>query len=222
MTAGYYRAGTLGETGYYYYNGSNLSSRSMISAGFLIYHELIPGHHFHLSLVKENSQLSVYRRGVRMNAFAEGWANYASHLALEMGMLNDPYDHYGWLLSNAFIAARLVVDTGLNHKGWSLEKASSYMLDNTFYSADQVATEVLRYSTDIQAQALSYRLGYDKILEVRETAKKQLGENFDIRKFHTAVLSKGTLTMPALEQHIQWYIDQELSNQRSISERESM
>ena len=210
MTYGYYHAGASGETGYYYYNGSNLDSRSMISAGFLIYHELAPGHHFHLSLVKENQQLSVYRRSVSMNAFAEGWANYASHLAQEMGMLDDPYDHYGWLLSNAFIAARLVLDTGLNHKGWSLEKASHYMLENTFSSESQVATEVLRYSTDIQAQALSYKLGYDKILELRQTAKKALGERFDLRKFHDAMLSRGTLSMPVLEQHIQWYIAEEL------------
>lgn len=210
MTAGYYRGGAPGETGYYYYNGSNLDSRSMISNGFLIYHELIPGHHFHLSLVKENQQLSVYRRGVTMNAFAEGWANYAAHLALEMGMLDDPYDHYGWLLSHAFIATRLVVDTGLNHKGWSIGKASRYMLENTFYSESEVATEVLRYSTDIHAQALSYKLGYDKILELRQTARKMLGECFDLRKFHAAMLSSGTLAMSVLEQHIRWYIDQEL------------
>jgi uncharacterized protein (DUF885 family) len=210
MTYGYYRGGAPGEPGYYYYNGSKLDSSSMISAGFLIYHELVPGHHFHLALVQENQQLSVYRRGVRVNAFAEGWANYASHLALEMGMLDDPYDHYGWLLSNAFIAVRLVVDTGLNHKGWSLEKASHYMLENTFYSESEVATEVLRYSTDIQAQALSYKLGYDKILELRETAKKALGEHFDLRKFHAAMLSSGTLAMPVLEQHIQWYVAEEL------------
>lgn len=210
MTSGYYRGGALGETGYYYYNGSDLEKTSMISAGFLIYHELIPGHHFHLSLVKENPQLSVYRRGVRMNAFAEGWANYAAQLALEMGMLDEPYDYYGWLLSHAFITVRLVVDTGLNYKGWSLEKASAYMLENTFYTESQVATEVLRYSTDIQAQALSYKLGFDKILKLRQTAKQALGQRFDLRKFHTTVLSQGTLVMPALEQHIQWYIAEEL------------
>ena len=216
MTAGYYRGGAPGETGYYYYNGSNLDSRPMIEAGFLIYHELIPGHHFHLSLVKENEQLSVYRRGVRINAFAEGWANYASHLALEMGMLDDPYDHYGFLLSNAFISARLVVDTGLNHMGWSLEKASDYMLENTFYSESQIATELLRYSTDIQAQALSYKLGYDRILELRQTAKTALGENFDLREFHAAMLSSGTLSMPALEQHIHRYITEALDTAKEV------
>ena len=210
MTSGYYRGGAMGESGHYYYNGANLNKSSMISAGFLIYHELIPGHHFHLSLVKENQQLSDYRRGVRVNAFSEGWANYASHLALEIGLLDKPYDYYGWLLSDAFITARLAVDTGLNHKGWSLEKASRYMLENTFYNESQVVTEVLRYSTDIQAQALGYKLGYKKILELRQTAKQVLGERFDLRKFHTAMLSQGTLTMPALEQHIQWYIAEEL------------
>ncbi len=210
MTHGYYSGGAPGGTGYYYYNGSDLDSRSMISAGFLIYHELVPGHHFHLSLVKENQQLSDYRRGVSVNAFAEGWANYASHLAKEIGMLDDPYDHYGWLLSNAYISARLVLDTGLNHKGWSLEKASRYMLENTFASESEVATEVLRYSADIPAQALSYKLGYDKILDLRETAEEALGERFDLREFHAAVLSSGTLTLPVLEQHIQWYVDEEL------------
>lgn len=222
MTAGYYRGGAPGEPAYYYYNGANLDSHSLLSAGSLIYHELVPGHHLHLSLVKENQALSVYRRGVRMNAFAEGWANYASHLAQEMGMFDNPYDHYGWLLTNAFVSARLVVDTGLNHKGWSLDKASQYMLENTFSSAGQVATEVLRYSTDIQAQALSYKLGYDKILALRQAAKEALGERFDLAKFHEAILARGTLTLPVLEQHIQWYIDQELNNQGSISERESM
>jgi uncharacterized protein (DUF885 family) len=212
MAAGYYRGGASGEAGYYYYNGSNLDSRSMISAGFLIYHELIPGHHLHLSLVKENQNLSVYRRGIRANAFTEGWANYGAHLAREMGVLNDPYDQYGWLLSHAFIAVRLVVDTGLNHEGWSLDKASRYMLDNTFYSESEVATEVLRYSTDIQAQALGYKLGYDKILELRQTAKKALGEHFDLRRFHAAMLSSGTLTMPVLEQQIQRYIAEELKH----------
>ncbi|MBT7795549.1 MAG: DUF885 domain-containing protein [Gammaproteobacteria bacterium] len=206
MTAGYYRGGAPGETGYYYYNGSNLDDRPMIEAGFLIYHELIPGHHFHISLVKENQHLSAYRRSVRVNAFAEGWANYASQLALEMGMLDAPYDHYGFLLSDAFISTRLVVDTGLNHMGWSLERASEYMLENTFYSESQVATEVLRYSTDIQAQALSYKLGYNKILELRQTAKTALVERFDLREFHAAMLSSGTLSMPVLEQHIHRYI----------------
>ena len=96
------------------------------------------------------------------------------------------------------------------------------MLENTFSSAGQVATEVLRYSTDIQAQALSYKLGYDKILALRQAAKEALGERFDLAKFHEAILARGTLTLPVLEQHIQWYIDQELNNQGSISERESM
>ena len=214
MTHGYYRGGSAGETGYYYYNGSNLDTRSLISAGFLIYHELIPGHHFHLSLVKENQQLSVYRRAISMNAFAEGWANYAAFLAKEMGMLDDPYDHYGWLLSNAYISVRLVLDTGLNHMGWSLEKASRYMLENTIADEGEVAAEVLRYSADIPAQALSYKLGYDKILALRRAAQTALGEKFDQRAFHSAVLSSGTLTLPVLEQHIDWFIDEELKGHK--------
>ena len=145
-----------------------------------------------------------------MNAFAEGWANYAAFLAKEMGMLDDPYDHYGWLLSNAYISVRLVLDTGLNHMGWGLEKASRYMLDNTIADEDEVAAEVLRYSADIPAQALSYKLGYDKIFELRRVVQAALGEKFDQRAFHSAVLSSGTLTLPVLEQHIDWFIDEEL------------
>ena len=222
MTAGYYRGGAPGEPGYYYYNGANLDSHSLLSAGSLIYHELVPGHHFHLSLVKENQELSVYRRNVRVNAFAEGWANYASHLAQEMDMFDNPYDHYGWLLTNAFVSARLVVDTGLNHKGWSLEKASQYMLENTFSSAGQVATEVLRYSTDIQAQALSYKLGYDKILALRQAAKEALGERFDLAMFHEAILSRGTLTLPVLEQHMQWFVAEELKAPRTALSEDNL
>ena len=176
MTYGYYQGGAAGEKAFYYYNGSNLETRSLISAGFLIYHELIPGHHFHLALVRENQQLSAYRRGISMTAFSEGWANYAAFLAREIGMLSDPYDRYGWLLSNAYISVRLVVDTGLNHKGWSLQEASNYMLENTNADKSEVAAEVLRYSVDIPAQALSYKLGYDKIRELRQTAEIALGD----------------------------------------------
>jgi len=211
MTYGYYQGGAAGEKAFYYYNGSNLETRSLISAGFLIYHELIPGHHFHLALVRENQQLSAYRRGISMTAFSEGWANYAAFLAREIGMLSDPYDRYGWLLSNAYISVRLVVDTGLNHKGWSLQEASNYMLENTNADKSEVAAEVLRYSVDIPAQALSYKLGYDKIRELRQTAEIALGEDFDLREFHAEVLSSGTLALPVLERHIQWYIQQEIN-----------
>ena len=147
-----------------------------------------------------------------MNAFAEGWANYASHLALEMGLLDDTYDHYGWLASMAYISARLVLDTGLNHKGWSLEQASRYMLENTLSDESEVATELLRYATDIHAQALSYKLGYDKILELRQVAKEALGDRFDLREFHSVVLSSGTLALPVLEKHIRRYIAEKLKN----------
>jgi len=86
------------------------------------------------------------------------------------------------------------------------------MLENTFYAREQIATEVLRYSTDIQAQALSYKLGYEKILQLRKQAKQTLGERFDLRGFHAAVLSQGTLALPILEQHIKWYINSELKH----------
>ena len=96
------------------------------------------------------------------------------------------------------------------------------MLENTFASAGQVATEVLRYSTDIQAQALSYKLGYDKILALRQTAKEALGERFDLAMFHEAILSRGTLTLPVLEQHMQWFINKQLKDPRTALSEDNL
>lgn len=213
MTFGYYQPPSPAEpTGYYRYNGSNLAQRSLATAAHLIYHELIPGHHFHLALQAEDDSVHPVREHLYYGAFAEGWAEYAAELAQEIGMYDDPYDLYGHYLSQAFLAARLVVDTGMNHLGWSLQRARQFMREHTFESDAQIATETLRYSTDIPAQALDYRLGHDQFQWLRRRAETELGQRFDIRRFHAAAIGNGAMPLNVLAEHIDRFIARERAN----------
>lgn len=204
MTYGYYEAPLRqGEPGLYHYNGSGLDSRLQLNAAALIFHELAPGHHFHLARQAENTALPAIRReAIELAVFNEGWAEYASSLGLEMGLYDDPYDHYGRLIHERFIAQRLVVDTGLNAFGWSLEKARAYMKAQTLESDAQVATETLRYSTDMPAQALAYHYGFLKFWELRRKAEAKAGAAFDIRDHHEAILSQGALPLAVLDENM--------------------
>lgn len=209
MTFGYYQPPTPDEpVGRYYYNGSKLDQRPQIWAGPLIYHELIPGHHFHIALQSENEELPSYRREyLSASAFNEGWGNYGALLAREMGLLDDPYDRYGAALFDVFISARLVLDTGMNLLGWPLEEARAYMREHTFQSETEIATETLRYSTDLFGQALAYKGGLEKLVELRETVRGRAGGSFDIRDFHDAVLGSGAMPLTILERHVRWHFD---------------
>lgn len=134
--------------------------------------------------------------------FNEGWAEYAAGLAEEAGLYDDPYDMYGWLGHQRYVSQRLVVDTGLNLLGWSLEQARAYMSANVLEDASQVASETLRYSTDMPGQALCYRMGFLKFRELREQAKSRLGDAFDLADFHEAVLEPGGLPLKLLESNL--------------------
>ena len=207
MTFGFYQPpNAASPRGNYRYNGSKLESRPMVWTGTLIFHELVPGHHFHIALQRGTEASTELRNlsSLFYAAFTEGWANYAASLALEMGILDDPYERYGWLLFDSFIANRLVVDTGMNQFGWPREKAMAYMLANTFSSEEETATETLRYSTDMRAQALAYKLGLEKIRELGAAQEAKLGDGFDIRTFHAAVLGSGAMPLPVLEEHVDW------------------
>ena len=209
MTFGFYQPpNAASPRGNYRYNGSKLESRPMVWTGPLIFHELVPGHHFHIALQRESEASTELRKlsSLFYAAFTEGWANYAASLALEMGILDDPFERYGWLLFDAFVANRLVVDTGMNHFGWPREKAMAYMLANTFSSEEETATETLRYSTDMPAQALAYKLGLEKMREIRAAQEAKLGDAFDIRTFHAAVLGSGAMPLPVLEEHVDRYM----------------
>ncbi len=210
MTYGYYRQPTPGQPdGAYLFNGSRLEERSMLPAAALIFHELIPGHHFQVSLGLENKDLPAFRRNSNPTAFVEGWAMYASGLGEEMGGYADPYELAGWLSNDLFLSSRLVVDTGMNALGWTREQAIEYMKRNTFESDTQIGTETLRYSVDIPGQALAYKMGSGKIWELRRKAERELGPKFDLRRFHDAVIGSGALPLSVLEKHVDWWIGEE-------------
>jgi len=205
MTYGYYdRPAHVGEPGTYRFNASNLHERSQLQVAALIYHELMPGHHLHIARQMELAHLPELRRNaMQYTIFNEGWAEYASGLAGEMGLYDDPYDLYGRLVHERFVAQRLVVDTGMNALGWSLARAREFMRAHTLEGDAQIASETLRYATDLPAQSLAYRLGNLEFLALREAARERRGAAFDIREFHEAVLGEGALPLPALRAHVQ-------------------
>jgi uncharacterized protein (DUF885 family) len=220
MTYGYYQAPTVSDArGYYYYNGSKLGERSMLNAAALIYDELVPGHHFQVSRQQENSQLPSFRREAHWTAYTEGWGEYASSLAAEMGMYDDPYDRAGRLMRDAYLSAGLVVDTGMNALGWSRARATAYLKENTLESDTQIAAETLRYSCDVPGQALAYKVVAAKIRELREKASRELGRSFDVRRFHDAVLGSGAMPVALLERHIDWFIDAEKARVSVVASR---
>lgn len=211
MTYGYYNPPTQDDpTGYYNYNASDLPNRSMVWAGSLIYHELLPGHHFHMATQDENEALQEFRKKYSVAAFTEGWAEYAASLAIEMGMYETPMELYGRYIGEIFLASRLVVDTGMNALGWSLQDARDYMRQYVIQADSEIASETLRYSTSIPAQALAYRLGYEKHWELRRKAEAALGDKFDIREYHNVVLSDGAKPLPVLEAKVDRYITETL------------
>nr|MCS5574914.1 DUF885 domain-containing protein [Pseudomonadales bacterium] len=133
-------------------------------------------------------------------------AEYAATLAGEMGMYDEPMDEYGRCISDSFLTSRLVVDTGMNAFGWSLQEARDYMTENTFFSEFEINSETLRYSSDIPGQALAYKLGDTKILNLRQEAQDQLGDKFSLKDFHDVVLDVGSIPLTALEWHVDRYI----------------
>jgi len=204
----YYPPTAANPRGEYRFNGSKLEERSMISAVAIIYHELVPGHHFALALQGENHALPEFRRqAFDFGAFNEGWAEYAAGLAQEMGLLDDPYDRLGRLMFDSFLTARLVVDPGINYFGWSLQKAHAYLRENTYVSDTEIETETLRYSTADPGQADAYKVGHRDFLELRAWAQKRASDSFDIREFHREVLGHGAMPLGVLNTYIHNYYD---------------
>ncbi len=201
QTFGYYALPTATQAnGVYWFNGASELKGITITNEGLIAHELYPGHHYQSMLVVENPALSTFRKNYTPSAYLEGWAEYASRVvAKELGAFTNPYSHYGSLSDELFLATRLVVDTGMNAKGWPLAKAREYMKENTFKTDEQIATESLRYGAGIPAQALGYRIGRITILKLRQKLAAEMGAQFDIKRFHTAMLNHGALPMFMLE-----------------------
>lgn len=211
QTYGYYGVPTAAEPrGLYFFNGSRLEDRSLLAGAALIFHELVPGHHFQIMLQRENRELPPFRRTSMATAYTEGWGEYSSSVvAREMGMYSDPYDLYGRLVFDNFFNVRLVIDTGMNFYGWSRPKAMLFMREHTLESDVQIDSETIRYSVRSPAQALAYRMGRQAFVALRAKAEAALGDRFDIRQFHHAVLSVGSMPMTTLERHIDWWIAQQ-------------
>lgn len=208
QTFGYYdQPKAARPRGIYYYNAWHPERTSMLGAGALICHELIPGHHFQIALQQENAALPDVRRyDFSETGFVEGWGEYASQLCWDMGVYTTPYDKAGRILQDLMVSARLVVDTGMNALGWSRERATAFMRENLTLSDAQIASETLRYSTDIPGQALAYKTGELTMLQIREETRKRLGSAFDMRRFHAWVIDSGSMTLDTLRAHVQYEI----------------
>lgn len=203
MTFGYYDAPTDAQpTGRYLFNATNLSGAPLANIAALNYHELVPGHHFHMASQRENAALHPVRATAFFNAFNEGWAEYAATLAGELGMYQATEERFGRLMMDAFLGCRLVVDTGMNAMGWDLEQARTYMRENAFMPEAEIKSESTRYSCDIPAQSLAYKLGEYYLMDQREHMRTALGDAFDLRDFHDVVLKPGALPLPLVAENV--------------------
>lgn len=202
--APFYTSARGGKT-QYLINTYNLPSRPLYNMTALTLHESAPGHSLQGALAEEQEGLPDFRRYVYISAFGEGWALYCEYLGLEMGMYDTPYDRFGYLTFQMWRAARLVVDTGIHHKGWTRAQAIAFLHDNTALADHDIEIEVDRYIS-WPGQAVSYYLGMMAIKEARARAEKALGPKFDIRAFHDTVLSLGSVPLPVLQARIDQFI----------------
>jgi len=184
-----------------YVNTYEATSRKLLPTESTAYHEGVPGHHMQLSIQQELVDLPPFRQQGGHTAFIEGWALYSERLGKEVGFYGDPYSDYGRLNDEMLRAIRLVVDTGLHHKRWTREQVVQFFRDHSAIDEVEIQSETDRYIV-WPGQALAYKIGQLKILELRERAQKELGDQFDIRAFHDEVLGAGGLPLDALEARI--------------------
>jgi len=208
--AAYYQEGTAdgSRPGVYYLHLSDMSANNKTDMETTAYHEGYPGHHLQGAIAAERTDMPLFRTQEWYSAYGEGWALYSELLAKEMGAFENPYSDFGRLLNEMWRAVRLVLDTGIHAKGWSEQQAFDYMMANIASPEATVRSEVQRYIVS-PGQALSYKMGMLKILELRARAKQQLGSKFDIRGFHDVVLGGGAVPLPLLERAVDnWIVSQ--------------
>ena len=191
--------------GIYYANLYRMSDMPKYELEALAYHEGIPGHHMQLAIAQELEDMPKFRRFGSYTAYIEGWGLYTELLPKEIGLYQDPYSDFGRLAMELWRACRLVVDTGIHAKKWSREQAIQYLLDNTPNTQTAVEKAIERYIV-MPGQATAYKIGMLKIIELREKAKTELGDKFDIRQFHDVVLKNGAVPLDVLEQLVDEYI----------------
>lgn len=194
--------------GTFYVPIPNVTNYNFYGDEDLFLHEAIPGHHFQISLQQENEKLPDFRKFNWFGAYGEGWALYTESLGPELGLYKDPYQYFGMLGNEMLRAVRLVVDTGLHSKGWTREQAIAYGLNNLAENESVIVQEIERYMA-VPGQALSYKIGQLKIIELRKKAEKDLGKSFDIRKFHQIVLESGVMPLALLEKKVNHWIASE-------------
>ncbi|MBL7870810.1 MAG: DUF885 domain-containing protein [Cyclobacteriaceae bacterium] len=191
--------------GVFYVPIPNVKNYNTYADEALFLHEAVPGHHYQLSLQQENKDLPEFLHPESMGVFVEGWALYAESLGKELGLYEDPYQYFGMLSMEMHRAIRLVVDTGLHGKGWTREQAIQYSLNNEAESEASIIVAIERYMAT-PGQAVSYKIGQLKILELRKRAEEALGESFTIKEFHNQVLNSGSLPLVLLEEKINSWI----------------
>ncbi len=195
--------------GVFYANAYDIKARPIWAMESLFLHEAIPGHHFQLSIQQEVEDPPRFRRFGGYTAFTEGWGLYAESLGKELGVYTDPYQYFGGLNAELWRAIRLVVDTGLHSKGWSRQDVLDYMYENSAVKEARAVSEAERFIA-IPGQALAYKIGQLKIRELRTRAEQKLGNKFDVRAFHSAVLVDGSLPLDMLDAKIDRWITAQL------------
>jgi uncharacterized protein (DUF885 family) len=206
-TTAYYQPGATdgSRPGYYTVNLYKPEVRPTWEMMPLSLHEAVPGHHFQFARSLELPNAPNFRRTAYFVAYSEGWGLYAEQLGFDMGLYDDPYDHFGQLTYEMWRAVRLVIDTGMHSMGWSRDRAIAYFKENAAKTDQDIVNEVDRY-IGTPGQALAYKIGQIKISELRARAKSTLGEKFDLRSFNDAVLETGSVPLAALERHIDAWI----------------
>ncbi len=205
-TTAYYNAPSKGRPGYYYANLYMPEVRPKYEIPVLSVHEAVPGHHHQISLAQEMENVPNFRKYLSITAFVEGWGLYSEQLGESMGIYDDPYDKFGQLTYDMWRAVRLVVDTGMHYKNWSREDAVNLFLENTAKTEQDINNEVDRYIA-WPGQALAYKIGQLKIMELRDQSKEALGDDFDIKDFHDHILSFGSIPLNILEEKVDEFIE---------------
>ena len=209
-TAGRYNPGPMGAAGEYWVNTHALATRPLYSLPSLTLHEAVPGHHLQFALARELTGVPPFRLNFCPHAFGEGWALYAEKLGQEMGVYHTPYQRFGKLTYEMWRACRLVVDTGMHAMAWTRDQAIDFLSSHAALSSHEIRTEIDRYIS-WPGQALAYKIGELKIVDLRARAKSALGARFDIRTFHDAVLQHGGVTLPALERQVDAFVSESLA-----------